>query len=317
MTLITAKASQWFAIQVTDRLLTRAGAEFDPVSNKNVIYEAPDVLVAIGYTGDAYLDELPTDEWLAQTLIGETFGSGEGRATAIRFGPLPHWRHIGPALEMLRVRLVEALQRVNARDRRFELMVTGWQWQRRRRPRPILLSLEKPPGVTTFTVRRSPRHLGLGGFFFGITPEQNVSADELLRMRIALRDVHSADDAERILVNTVREVATRNPVVGPHCMSILIPPPWHPHVRVRYVSEEVPTVGIRGRNDNLVRATAPAAYSPWVIGPRLVAAPSIMAGPTELGLGRYSVRLEAPAMTGATPGLLGAMGAVERPPMPR
>jgi hypothetical protein len=313
MTLITAQASHWFALQVSDRLLTRDGAEFDPFSNKNIVFEAPDALVSIGYTGDAYLDELPTDQWVVEILTGARLGPAGGRRFAVRVAPIPQWRHIGPALNVLRSELELALRRANARGRHFELLVTGYQWQRSGRARPILLSIVKAADAVQVTVARADRHVG-HQFLTGVTPKVNLVATDASRLRTQLRAIRSADDAERILVQAIRDVNTRNALVGRDCMSILISPPSHSHVRVRLVSELMPELALNDRHTVAVRMTARAAFSPWVVGRSVIAAPSIMAGGSTLGIGRYSVTLEAPP---ATKGLLGAIGAIDRPPRPR
>ncbi len=62
MTLILSLASSWFTLQVSDRLVTQAGKQFDPIANKNILYIGPDGIISLGYTGLAYLDGIPTDQ---------------------------------------------------------------------------------------------------------------------------------------------------------------------------------------------------------------------------------------------------------------
>ncbi len=68
MTLILTLATPRYILQVSDRLVTRGDSRFDPASNKIVIYHAKNALVAIGYSGLAYLEGVPTDQWIAQKL---------------------------------------------------------------------------------------------------------------------------------------------------------------------------------------------------------------------------------------------------------
>ena len=79
MTLILGLLSRWGAVHVSDRLVTErvtsaAGTSsyrgFDAFSNKTVVLRGRDALVTLGYSGRAYLDDLPTDTWIAQTLLG-------------------------------------------------------------------------------------------------------------------------------------------------------------------------------------------------------------------------------------------------------
>ena len=62
MTLILSLASSWFTLQVSDRLVTQAGKQFDPIANKNILYIGPDGIISLGYTGLAHLDGIPTDQ---------------------------------------------------------------------------------------------------------------------------------------------------------------------------------------------------------------------------------------------------------------
>lgn len=48
---------------------------FDPEANKTIVYVARDAIVSIGYTGRAYLEGRPTDQWIAEQLIGEEVAS--------------------------------------------------------------------------------------------------------------------------------------------------------------------------------------------------------------------------------------------------
>ena len=79
MTLHISLVPGHFVLQVSDRLVSvRRGTRvepFDQAANKTVIFFARDALVTIGYTGVAYLDGRPTDQWIAEKLSGERFGS--------------------------------------------------------------------------------------------------------------------------------------------------------------------------------------------------------------------------------------------------
>lgn len=72
MTLILTHLSAGYpyALQVTDRLVTKGGSPFDPLANKNIVYVARNAIVSIAYTGLAYIDGIPTDVWIAERLVG-------------------------------------------------------------------------------------------------------------------------------------------------------------------------------------------------------------------------------------------------------
>src|SRR5437870_4953387 len=73
MTLILTRASALYVLQVTDRLITRGAAPFDALSNKNIIYSATNALVTMAYTGHAFIGDVPTDQWIVETLTKHTF----------------------------------------------------------------------------------------------------------------------------------------------------------------------------------------------------------------------------------------------------
>src|SRR5262245_1968400 len=71
---------------VTDRKVTRTGVEYDADANKNLIFGDKNAVVAIAYTGFAYIGDLPTDQWIAQTLTGLVFPKGRhGKGTVPMF----------------------------------------------------------------------------------------------------------------------------------------------------------------------------------------------------------------------------------------
>src|SRR5437879_5929688 len=87
MTLILTAVHRYGVTQVVDRLVTRqtnSGAEeFDPLANKTVLFFARDAFVTLAYTGVAYIDRLPTDQWIAETLRDKAVALGhDGRRPA-------------------------------------------------------------------------------------------------------------------------------------------------------------------------------------------------------------------------------------------
>ncbi|MDD1976199.1 hypothetical protein [Pseudomonas tussilaginis] len=72
MTLIITLATPMLIVQAGDRLLTQnvngRTQQFDEKSNKSLIYEAFNGLLAISYRGKAFIQGKPTDEWIAEQL---------------------------------------------------------------------------------------------------------------------------------------------------------------------------------------------------------------------------------------------------------
>src|SRR6476469_5543563 len=102
MTLVLSYITRGYAFQVSDRLLTRrigtSQKQFDVLSNKNVVYLARDALVSLGYTGWAYLDGIPTDQWIAQKLAGDDLS--EVGTLRLTVGPMPVKQSLYEATEL-------------------------------------------------------------------------------------------------------------------------------------------------------------------------------------------------------------------------
>ena len=139
MTLILTRASPQYILQVSDRLLTRGRRRrpFDPVSNKTIVYFARDALVSIAYSGNAYLDETPTDQWMAGVLIGKRLEPDDPGGLTI--GPREGWLDIGQSIELLRTELGSAISRLPQSEEppSLHVVIAGWQWNRKR-ARPIV-----------------------------------------------------------------------------------------------------------------------------------------------------------------------------------
>ncbi len=71
MTLIAAVITKIGVVQVSERLVSDRGTEFDSTANKQLVYLGHTWAVSMAYTGTAYIGKLPTDEWLAEALIGK------------------------------------------------------------------------------------------------------------------------------------------------------------------------------------------------------------------------------------------------------
>jgi hypothetical protein len=63
-------------IQASDRLVTLRGnyRVHDTAANKSVVYVGVNCRLLIGYTGLAYINGIPTDEWIVEQLYGERLG---------------------------------------------------------------------------------------------------------------------------------------------------------------------------------------------------------------------------------------------------
>src|ERR1700692_187490 len=190
MTLILSHLSRVFALQSSDRLVTRLNTgqdptPFDPLANKTIVYLARDAIVAMSYTGPAYIGQLTTDDWIVQNLTGidvtEAFGT--------RTGILPRLFDIGRALNFLLQELSSseiAQQNIN-----FELVAVGWQWRLARRapvgrfqPVPMAWGISKTEsGAFEQKVERLPRHWHWRNRdFFNAAPAANFDKSQQTKM---------------------------------------------------------------------------------------------------------------------------------------
>jgi hypothetical protein len=279
MTLVLSLAnSTRFVLQVSDRQLTntRNRREFDSVSNKTLVYFARDALVAIGYCGLAYIDGFPTDQWIAQVLTDVMF-PGPGERLGTRFGSRAQLLDIGQSAELLRHKCTVVCQalRLGRHPQKPQLVVAGWQ-AGRRAWRPILWTIEYSKAEAAYVIDRTPRYgwWERGERLLSIVPDASSIRDEDAS-EMTLEPVLSPAAAEQLLVSAVRSVARRDSTVGPHCMSVLLPPPPAQVVRTRYLPL---TEGRAVIEDKQRRIEVPGAVRPWIIAPTVVAPPAVIVG---------------------------------------
>lgn len=301
MTLVLSLLSRHYALQVSDRLVTRSETPFDALSNKNVIYHARDAIVTVAYSGLAYLEGLPTDRWIAQKLSGEQFPD----RFALRTGPTTHWLDVGQSVELIRRECQAAFSRLEPSALTTQhFLVAGWQWRRGiARPIQWLIGNWRDHTRRAFQAYSLPRYWHYQSpsrFCLSWIPASNpLRKGELRRLINDLRSTLASPDAsETLLIKAVRLAARKSRVVGPHCMSVLIPPPSSAVVRAHYVPTVIAQAAVVGGPRRLL---VPAAFSPWVVGPRVVAAPSTLVGAFHVRSGPFTVDLEAPPVPTDSP----------------
>lgn len=281
MTLILARASSEFVLQVTDRLVTKNSQPFDKVANKNILYIASNAVVAIAYTGLAYIDGKPTDYWIAENLSGLEIDPYN--PPMIESGQFIPPLDIGLALLCLRNEL-------NIREQQEHLFLLisfqGWQWNSKGRLRPLVGNIEIPNHANLFEIYYEPRDWYIDGSAMTIsTPRSNFSKDDLDQLSNNLRN-KLATEAEIILVNAIREVSKLNSLVGPHCISILIPSPSSPNISVRYFLDDSFAIS---ETQKLPDDQYVWGYSPWIIGQKLCLPPSQITGGFTLKVGLFTI----------------------------
>lgn len=303
MTLILTVATPEYILQVSDRLVTRVGEPFDRASNKNVIYHAKDAIVCIGYSGRAYLDGVPTDQWIAQKLRGVTWLE----PSALLLGRAQRWLTIGESMELLRSGCEEVFSLLPPGERsRQSFVVAGWQWRRGRHRavlRPILCYVansEDPSAWHRFKIGRIPRYWHWerpARFHFFCVPRDIVPNQVLSDLARRIGEVRMPPAPCRdLLVDTIRSAARTSSVVGPDCMSVLIPRASLGVVDVSYVPSDKPLTLVAEGDESF---QLPATYTPWIVGPSLVLAPSISVGDRSVQSGPFTITVRGPEVPAA------------------
>ncbi len=292
MTLVLDLVAGTFVLHVGDRLLTSGGSPWDRLANKSVVLLGSDGWACFSYSGLAYIDSTPTDQWLAK-VVGDLppgpppFRPGAG-PTMMFGGRTPRLGHalnaVGPAIERDFVRQssksrcsglsVEVSGFIVGRDRRLE------------RARPFMRRYYHA-GTDQSGLERddSPRHWDWRSRFR--LDSVGVNAGETKRAALpALGSAGSLDDCERILVDCVRQ--QDSDLVGSDCMSVVLSRDGG--VRVRFLPDP--------ENDS-----GREAYTPWIVAPGVVAPPMELTGaPPHLVAGPYRVDFERiPPLDGSPP----------------
>ena len=315
MTLIANLVSKHYVLQVADRLITRNASPFDQFSNKNIIYIAPNGIVAIAYTGHAYIDEVTTDQWLVEKIIGQSFDRNKNLGT-LRIGRNPNWLHIGRTILLLKKEIDNAHENIRKSLKDdwlkslFEITIAGWQWNKRGRVRPIIETIEKTYNSNSSIIRRAHRAIFFKKYFLYMAPTSNISKQQRKSLNKQIAESANADIAEKLIVDTIREISKSNPLIGPNCLSIFIPPPQTHYVRVRYLAtEDLITTMTTATSEHELLTT----FSPWVVGKSGVHAPSIIGNDgTSVNIGGFTVKIEG----FPTPGPAGFVKSQERPKQP-
>jgi hypothetical protein len=159
MTLILTQASKDYLLQVTDRLVTRGPESFDALANKNVLYCATNALVTMAFTGHAFIGDIPTDQWIVETLTGHSFDRTS--EAPVLTNTQTHADDLGRSLSRLKQALdgapIAPKWKQSWISAPFVLCIAGWQWSKRRF-RPVLGWLNKDEGKTEFELGYAQRY---------------------------------------------------------------------------------------------------------------------------------------------------------------
>jgi hypothetical protein len=231
------------------------------MANKTVVYLGYDSVLILGFAGTAYLDGIPTDEWVAQVLWGRQFernpdGSLPTAVGGRRAGP----QGLNQVLLTLRKRLAGT-----PGGSGVTMLVSGWWSRRRRPPIPVLVKFSgsDPEFASPSMKMRPPQsRIELAQGVIGILPSDDVVRAAQAEPRERPKNgFEYADYAISILTSIIRRTAAVDPAVGPHVTAVTIPHPSNRRVTCRFdpFSEHSARFGPDGE------ARTPVAFTPWVV----------------------------------------------------
>jgi hypothetical protein len=284
---------------------------------------AKDAIVAIGLTGVAYLENVPTDQWLASVLTGEQPSApqgGPGRGSRFQtFGrrifPLG-WPDIGTGMKHLAERLSSIFPTLSRPERESGLFlsVAGWQgrwrWSRTggelQRVRPVLYRIW-PDQTQAFLPEGLPRYWGWESNGFRLDAVPKLPPDILATLGTQLNsppdNILTDDVAERILLTVMRRLSQLpERGVGNDYLSVSINLRRDPIVRIRYQPESL----ISG------------FYTGWLVTPSVVQPPQAIQVSqgitTRVQAGPLSISFEGPPISSGSGFIASSTDQPRRPP---
>jgi hypothetical protein len=323
VTIVVSVCVDGVGIQASDRLVTVEAAEYDPVANKAIVLVARDGLLTIGYSGLAYIRNVPTDEVIAGLLAGDNLSQGMMGGLSGTVANL--WDRI----DDLRTGLSRWFQplRLEHRCQPLELSIVGFQ-RRRDSWRRVSWEITNHGAGSTFElIDYTPRdrlpHLRRVGsqLPYQVIGTFDAQADDDLRNAFGVASGGGAEELENALVDGIRRIAKRTPVVGSDCLTLRITPfaqpPEQPHLLVRYHPDLHGRATLRSEARDDIEV--PAIFTPWIITPGLYIAPSIVTGGGNSTVNGLIYRTELPQgaiVRGLPRGLITAQSRLRRRPPP-
>lgn len=288
MTQILTAACPSFIVQVSDRLVVALRGHridvHDPVANKTIVYRAADALVTIGYSGIAYVGDTPTDEWIAETLVGESLRLPGDDRPSKRFGGAGRPLRIGHAVKRLMYAL-DALPRHPVERHGLYISLAGWQGDRKG-ARPIMEEIWRHAGKAR--IKRQEREWSKNANFridvIGAPPPDGTIDAALAPHRADVANVPFGPNAlEDALASVIRQSSAAHATVGSHLLSVVLMRPDLGIAGCRFLP--MAPHGVEVTTASGRRLAMPAAHTPWILGPGLVHPPSLEIGHSIIGLG--------------------------------
>jgi hypothetical protein len=314
MTLIVSAHRGEFAFQVSDRFATRRLASgraeaWDATWNKSIILLASDALVAIRFSGIAYIDGKPTDEWATETLWGGPIRVGGSGLLVTGQRPT---RSLGESLGRLVSSIDGEIQELPgaASKNPFHLVATGWSWRAGYARHVSIAVGNLESGTSVFRRRcRSKRREEARFVRVDADPPRWLSRQDTTRIERSVVRASTPEEIEDVLISEVRSVARRsNGRVGANCMSIRIPVPMRP-VRIRFAPLRPPRARLEMSRRSVELGLG---YAPCFVTPNVASLAAELGGGLWSNLGGIEIEYEAPGME--SDGVSFVQGQPRRPP---
>lgn len=280
MTLVLSAVCGYFVFHASDRLTTITPTKKNPDkawdihANKTVIVCGHNCWLVIGYTGLAYLDDRPTDEFIASVLAGGAdLSSGMGMWSP---GRILHYREITRSIEAA---IHDAYQRLPPGARKYPTIISGVGVQNRK-PRPTHIAFRAVVG------KDGVQHQELGNrdqgrFTFQTVPIGSVNPSIIDNMRARLRQegTESPEKFRDIMMDAVVETGKQSDVVGEDVMGVILEP-LGGKIRVHFrtanpASQAELAMLATDSNDS---ADRPNISTPYILAPGQFFSPAVATG---------------------------------------
>jgi hypothetical protein len=310
MTLIINAATPWFIAHASDRLLTkRIGGKprvHSDVENKTLIVRLDDAVCVIGYTGAAYVGEVITDQWIAETVTALDLGADfMMRQPGIR----------GLRLNMMLRRLEAGMKalRLPGSANYLGITVCGIR-QRRSYAMPFIREFERNRGVVRsdgyMRNLRTPNFhlLSQMGDHTDMAGLQRTIGQEFAQHGI------SAEAFRQGMIKAIRDRAAVSKVVGDEIVTVTITRPqagWD--VVWTFETPRPRFAAVTNGSGNAPRVFR-SYSSPWIISPAGIVKPAFGNGHLEHVSGDVRIRCGNEHRQDDEPGLFLAVSSQDRAP---
>ncbi|MFF5037408.1 hypothetical protein [Nocardia salmonicida] len=276
MTLLVTAVTRNHAFHASDQLVTYGHAglivEHDRRANKTIVIVGSDCWLVLGYTGVAYIDARPTDQFIAEAVSGVADLSKGGILMRGHGQPLRiHFEKIGR-------RIVEsvdaAFRRLPSAAQKHKLILIGSGLQFTKPAwRHIIFKVEFDEKKWD-SVGDSGRWPSWNSFALNAAGDVREPIIKRARERVKAEGSESPERIRSIMVDAVRETGAASKLVGENVISVILAPEQSEIGVYLDLSDAGPTIESPSTDPDRI-LPPPAVYTPFVLLPSAVHCPSI------------------------------------------